>query len=615
LTELLTSDARDARRATTEGGVMYRSLTASRIPLGSDRCLVTSPLNRKGVVVSGESVRLLEGCNVFDTLDGHAERVANRLRSGRELVPAVRRLLDQLVDAGALVREADVISACRTITSSSSPADRIAAFGVPTRNRPQTVIRALDSYLECCSELGRSIDLTVVDMSMPPHANAVREGLRRLAATRHVSIRYAGRMEIEQFASMLDSRCGVDRATTDFLFALDGEFPVSTGATRNALLLDTIGQRAVSVDDDTLAVMFEPPVVRSGLALSSAPDPSHFWFFDRRDTVLARPRVQGDPIAIHGGWLGRDLAACVTRETGRVDVDELGPGLLHHVMTGEARVTLTFMGIAGDCAMASPAYLASLRGQSRARLTSAPGTYARALVSRELIRCVHAPTLTDSPFCMTLNVGYDNAQPLPPFLPVCRNQDMLFGTLLRIVSPASCFAHLPMALLHDPPLSPSVPGEWRMRLGAGVCDLIGTLVADVAPSVGDAVTRTRLIGDLLGALGRLPRGEFEEIVGRVWSRRLAHALVRLEPTLQEEGPEAWKADVRQQVEQLHAAITSAAPVIPIDLPGTGSAEEKGRAFQRLVGRFGDLLHHWPAIRDAAQSAFVCDRRVSRRLEV
>jgi hypothetical protein len=100
--------------------------------------------------------------------------------------------------------------------------------------------------------------------------------------------------------------------------------------------------------------------------------------------------------------------------------------------------------------MASPRYYLSLAGASRERLIASPNAYRSAFRSREVLRTVRRPTVSAGPFCMTTFLGFDNRLLLPPFFPVQRNADGVFGLVLQKCVNGSHVGFLPSVLLHRP---------------------------------------------------------------------------------------------------------------------------------------------------------------------
>src|SRR5205823_4963509 len=93
-------------------------------------------------------------------------------------------------------------------------------------------------------------------------------------------VRYAGQEQIERYARLITQRAGVDCDTVRFGLLGDAMCPITTGASRNALLLETAGTIALQMDDDTECVLSPAPEMYPGLAISSEEDPTQFWFFE-----------------------------------------------------------------------------------------------------------------------------------------------------------------------------------------------------------------------------------------------------------------------------------------------------------------------------------------------
>ena len=76
--------------------------------------------------------------------------------------------------------------------------------------------------------------------------------------------------------------------------------------------------------------------------------------------------------------------------------------------------------------------------------------YQSAFRCREVVRAVRRPTVADSPFCMTPCFGFDNRFILPPFFPVQRNSDGIFGLMLHRCGTGSRTGFLPYVVVHEP---------------------------------------------------------------------------------------------------------------------------------------------------------------------
>ena len=234
-------------------------------------------------------------------------------------------------------------------------------------------------------------------------------------------------------------------------------FPITTGGSRNALLLHTAGELLLQVDDDTICRMTRPPEFRPGLAFSSRHDPTEFWFPGSEGSAPA----DADLLALHETLLGRCAADWAAAPD--TDLTQARPECLRKLDRG--RVLVTAAGVAGHSGMGSSLYFLSLDGSSCARLLSSVDAYRRALTHHQVVRTATRTTVCDGAYCMALNLGLDNRRMLPPFLPVQCNQDGVFAAVLRACRDDGLFGFLPGAVLHSPPDSRPLPDDdlWRSR--------------------------------------------------------------------------------------------------------------------------------------------------------
>jgi hypothetical protein len=207
---------------------------------------------------------------------------------------------------------------------------------------------------------------------------------------------------------------------------------------------------------------------------------------------------------------------------------------------------------------------------------------------------------------MSYAMGLDNRNLLPPFFPVKRNSDGVFGALLRRCFPQSLTGHVPIAVLHEPPEVRQFPRDQVWRDGAlfEVADLLFRIMGDFDfGPVSDPARRLRMLGRYIAEAGSADLEAFEEFVRfRLWGLARSRTQGILETLKRHEfQPSYWADDCRRHIEAYTNAITQPDYVIPQDLLDGRSPEEARRLSQRLVRRFGELLAAWPDIVEAAKS--------------
>jgi len=548
------------------------------------------------------------------TIDGLARAVAEL--SAKRAAPGELTALLDLVEGLSPAEIEALLQQTATATSlgaapptAPGPGAVISTLALVTHERPEALTRALSSYLDNCARHGRTVDVVVLDDSRSPGARAAnRDALAALVRTRDAAISCAGVAEKAAFAEALVAR-GLPPSVVRF--ALSPARASTAGANRNALLLHAVGDAVFTADDDTICQVAAPPEPRDGLAVASGVDPAEHWFLpDQAAALGAVSFVDRDLLGGHEALLGRDLHALLEAFPDRGDGD---PKLRARLAAGGGRVLATFNGLVGDSGWGAPfgswlapmGYLA-MRGPSLRRLCASEAGYRAAVTSRSIVRVVDRLHVGDPAFSMMGFAGLDNRGLLPPFLPIGRGEDNVFGALLAACAPESCVGHLPFALVHAPP-EPRRFWAGEMSRTAGSADL-GRILIELTRgcALGEELTspaaRMRALGAHLLDLGTRPMGDFEAVV----RARLAEAnrtLVEwLEGSLDAArgGPAWWANDVRGYLAEVSAAAARDDYPVALDLADGASLEGARAQTRDVVARFGELLVHWPAMVDEAR---------------
>jgi len=504
---------------------------------GSD--LVSSPFTPGWQQLPSFAARLLQGCRTFATLHEHAARLCGELCLGPEQVRAIHEQLSALAQAGFLVTPAQLTSYSRSQASAAELLPPIASVGIPTRDRPQSLQRCLTGYLESALQHGRTHDYVVIDDSQSAEARRANRCLLQSLRERYRrEICYAGPEEKARYAETLIRQAGLPADAVEFGLLNVEQCPVATGCSRNALLLHTVGDLLLQIDDDTVCRLAATPGARPGLALSSQFDPTEFWLLAEDETVQT---VDKDLLAIHESLLGKGPADWVSGPVAGAGLhwDQAGPSFFRKLGTGSARVLVTAAGLAGDSGMGSPLYFLSLAGASRARLLRSEGGYRHGLAHQQILRAVTGATICEGAFCMAPNLGLDNRQLLPPFLPVQRNQDGVFGVLLRTCFPGGFFGFFPWALGHQQPAppSPSAGDSWDRALRFRSGQIIQALIRSfsLGPDQTDRAKSLRALGQALVELGSRPQPDFEGVFRLHLQKHLSLLAAQLDKLLRQFG--------------------------------------------------------------------------------
>ena len=489
----------------------------------------------------------------------------------------------------------------------ANPSNLITSLGIPTRDRPDLLGRALSSYVENAARFDRSFHYAIMDDSREIAGQVQnRAHLKVLKRRFGVPIHYATRDQRALFADAVAARAGVPKDLARFALLGDGVSAATYGATRNALLLDSVGEVTVQADDDTVCHISASPGRKEGLALTTRTDANELWFFgSREDAIGAGPRVDIEMAAIHEQLLGKRPAVCVAASEAsgqELDMATTESLLIDSIKASKARVAVSFMGIRGDAGAPYP--FRFLHGGSTVdRLLLSEQAYQVAMTTRHVIRAASRLSISNGPFCMTTNIGLDHRSLLPPFMPVLRNEDGVFGCLLSVCFPNAFKGYSPYTVVHSPSETrEAISASPQSRYTTFLCN---SFLAWIIMSVDDhsfgrdAAQNLRLLGACLRKLGTLSQRDFSDFMQTLTRRVMKVNVAHAEQELAErpEAPTYWKDDVVAYLNVLKKAVAHPEFAVPKDL--AGNPAERIARFRALVNQYGVLLIHWPDICEAA----------------
>ncbi|HLH40590.1 MAG TPA: hypothetical protein VKX39_15675 [Bryobacteraceae bacterium] len=426
-----------------------------------------------------------------------------------------------------------------------------------------------------------------------------------MARSQGARISYAGFEEKESFIRRLINTCDVPPDIARFgLLGIAG-VPRRVGANRNTILLETTGKLFFSADDDTSASTAPSPSAAPGLKFTSSHDPAEIWFHPNRDMALASTAETSiDILRANEDLLGKSLAECCA-ETVPINTDELPPRMLRHIRSGNGRIALTLPGIAGDSGMGSPRWL-GVKGATRERLLASHEMYETAFSSRNIVRATGSCTVSSGSFFMSYAAGFDNRELLPPFIPIQRNSDGVFGLTLRKCVENGYIAHLPWSVQHCPSEGRSWSKQelWDSFSTCRVADILILCINsyDFWPGMSDATNRLRMLGNYLEDLAGLSKNEFEEFLRIRMCQQLSRMVSEIEEQLRanQSKPEYWLADVEKYIECLRFAAVKSDIFAPADLKPLYGPEKAREFMHELVGQVGRLFRLWPHLIAAAR---------------
>jgi hypothetical protein len=585
----------------------YRAGVTFWARAGEGQFWLSKPGARSAPVVAELDVEILMRCSSFLTFEEHVAAVARALQP-RATPERVRQSLESAMAAGLLESEADIRRELTSRAHDEAPPKAIETLVVVTCDRPKLFGRCLRSYAENIRRAGRSVVFLVVDDSKQPQlAEGTRAVVAEVRRELGVSIRYVGRPERARYAGELARACapsGVDPKLVEFALLGTPEVAISIGANRNASLLATLGQRILTVDDDTVCRPVRPANFCPGIRFCS-PDmfrPELVTFESRDETFAWVTFEDCDYVGLHDGLLGWHVWDRTAREEpDNVDIAGANPALIRRLRNSGGRVRVTQVGLYGDLGSSDPLPQIHLSksGESWKRMIASEAKYAALLASREAFFGLPSVTISDTSPVMAYAAGIDNRELLPPFLPVLRSEDDVFWAVLGKCDKEVLVGYLPRAVGH-------FPGEDRRFDRGGLphgsayaCHDLLLAILGLFQSVTGFHDTARIMTRMGGAvrqMGHLSPSDLDDLAWRCYAESSANLVTKYERLLSEHRaePEHWARDVKALIDGTRRRV-SQRPVRYDDLPPDSEATLCGQ----LIGRYGDLLCAWPEIRARA----------------
>jgi hypothetical protein len=449
----------------------------------------------------------------------------------------------------------------------------------------------------------------VVDDSRSPE-HAARNGEITAAASRlaAVGLHYFGAAEARELMGALVRQ--LPQHEDEMRFLLDRERwqdHKSYGLARNFSHLLSVGKPVVVFDDDTLCEVYDAPFHKAGVAFAAGQQEAEFYP-DNAEWRAGLSRVSRDPVAGHMQCLGLALPEALSAlGLARLEQTALraAPRDFAARLGRDSRVVITECGSLGDPGTGSNRWLASVPAASRERLVSRDGRLRLALEQRCCWLGRERPEFRPGGSISQVT-GFDNRGLLPPYFPITRGEDRLFGRMTGYIYPGSVTLEYPWAVPHLPlqerkwadddnryTVSTRFPGTLVNRFFHNLDDCLAA----------DPPARLAFLGRLFEDLAAAPD---EVLLSRFADDRHGFRAAQLrnlqEMIAQSTGlPADWRAYLGEALRQVRS---SALGEFGLDeVSGTVGAL-KGRAlvcFWREAWRsFGRSLLAWSKVRDAAR---------------
>lgn len=586
----------------------YCSSDIMRFPLGNGEEIIKSRLTGIMFRVPGTVSKLLPLLSVFDTIVGHSESLRKQMKIPDKEMANLRLVLSHLAEAGILIAQSDYACTIDSTKGVLEPPPPIRTIAIPTRDRPDSLRQAVTSYAENCRHYGRKVQMIVADNSERRESRKqIKFVLDELSKEHNLSIKHAGLEEKAKMSARLSKAAQVPLDVLTFgLMGVPG-LSRNVGASRNMLLLQTVGEMFASVDDDTVCRVAQAEGARQGLLFHSGADRSDVWFHKNREEAISSSRFEDvDFLSLHERLLGWNINDCVNRCIINTSPEfyQATTSFYRSFIEGNGKVGTTMLGFIGDCGMSVPRWH-WLTGESRARSTRSKEAFSSAYSSREITCVVQSDTISAGPCFMTNAVGFDNRNLLPPFFPTQRGSDAIFGTVLRKCFEHSYIGHLPWAVAHLPLEERRFSHDAYLKdaRGYGTAGLLNACINSYSflPGLFNAEDRLRTLGRHLIGLGSMRLRDFGEYLHTMALQQFSEARTQLQNLLQtyDQEPKYWADAISMWIDTFESSLSEYQFTASIDLLEVLPPEEARRVTQGWVRQYGELLLAWPDIVGAA----------------
>jgi len=585
---------------------LFAAVAAHPVAISDDHVLLIDKCGDGQLIVTPEvAVALAQHCQCFRTLDQHAVTVVEQTPQLAGHLQDVKNVLQAVQQAGLMVSAEQV---CRQWAAASQDAGLAPSrVFVITCDRPAAVERLLDSMLQS-TNLSQHQQLFLVDDS-----REMANGLANLELVQKFNLTSASEMTYvgaEQLAALMHQLItALPHAESAIRFLIDRQQWRSYktyGLSRTVCLLLSVGYRSIVLDDDVLCRAVPSPRAEQGVDIGGGS--RELDVYDSESALMQSvTAAASDPLLAHSQALGLRQGELVSKLKGA----ELTAGDLRDVdysllakLDANAPVLVTQCGSIGDPGTGGAHFLHRLSEDSIARLLSSPGGLQQALSSRQCRLGRDKSTFTRIAL-MSAMTGLDNTHLLPPYFPVHRGEDYLFGAMLEFLYPQSAAIDFNWAIPHIPIEQRSSNGDSARKIAAvgGVGMFAAYIIEHSAQEPGPSeFTRLTALSQLLMELAE----SSDQTLSAMYRRELAQDNAQQMKTLGQalkvapENASEWRNYLQAGIAEVSAAIQqlehpAQAPGIPAGLADA----EVYQAVREATRSFAEALEVWPEIREAA----------------
>lgn len=546
----------------------------------------------------------MQMCREFRTLEQHTDILTRTIPELGGQQADVMNVFDMLRGAGLLITAESV---CAKLNAQVPPPLDLPPTRVfiLTCDRPKSLERLLESMLRA-GNMTRHEALFLIDDSRDPEAAALnRAAVEKFNLTCPRSMNYLGADEAESImAAMIELLPDQEEAIRFLIDRKRWADKKSYGLARNLSLLLSVGCRAIVMDDDVVCAAVAAPHHTNGIQFGHQEREVEFYQ-NEGDLLAQTSRSDFDPLSGHALCLGLSMGQATTKLKNQpLEPQDLEGASSTYLNLWDANspVIITQTGSMGDPGSESTSWIYTLNNESSRRLMNFSGGLEGALRSRCYWMGQPRPQFTKMSV-MSQVIGLDNTKVLPPYFPVFRGEDYLFGAMTEYVHPNSAVLeydwsvpHLPLESRIGDPAPAPLSGKSKINVNEYITDRT-VYAADIS-----AETRLTSLANILLELSETSdRGlisEFRKAAARSQASDFALVNSRIQDeVIRAPAMQDWLV---ASAEQLSVAMQKT-PLLTeyFDTTDKHSDTDILDAARQLLGGFSDAISHWESIRKVA----------------
>lgn len=580
-------------------------------PVPGGNLLLLNTRNGKRAMVRPEVYATLKRCVQFRSLDEHVKNIID-LNPGMQGQQAdIHQVLRSMLESGMMISAKDT---CESLKGKKDPLISGKDTNKPvvvviTWERPVALERLLRSIKANCATEKFHHLYVVDDSRIEDNILKNRELTAQFAYELDSPVQYFGQNEQQSLLASLSRELPDHEESIRFLADQSRwRDHWTSGLARNLALLLSCGHRLVMLDDDTVCDVFEPGQLKPDISFCDGTRQADF-FSNEQEWLSKHQPINPDPIDRHMQCLGLTFSEALEilgdnnlKPTSLSNANALLINDLHK----SSPVLVTECGSLGCPGIGKNTWLPDMAPSSLNAMLASEQKITNALNTRMVWTGHNHPHFSPRPN-MSQITGFDNRKMLPPYLPVLRGEDRLFGYLLDFIFPTSVSLDYPWAIPHLP-----IPRrEWSeedrdFTPGPSFPLFFNELLpqqrfACVAEDPKERlVTLSAWFRDLSNAPAESLSASHQDFVLNDTTEQLQNLTRLLEDG--NSTPQAWQDYLENGLEQLGASLNAASheDFTVIGLPLTMKGDELIQFWKETWAGFSTALIAWPEIRDAAE---------------